>query len=1100
MNYLADLHVHSHYSRATSKASHLHGLAAWAAVKGIAVVATGDCTHPGWFAHLHEHLEPAETGFFRLLPDQSIDWPSLVPEGIRPAASPADIRFVLSAEISSIYKRGGRVRKVHNLLYLPDLDSARRINAKLATLGNIASDGRPILGLDSRDLLEILLDQAPEGFLVPAHIWTPWFSLFGSKSGFDTIEECFGDLSDQVFALETGLSSDPEMNRLISALDRFTLISNSDCHSPAKLGREANLFATGFDFFSLREAIRTPQDAAGNQRFTATVEFYPEEGKYHCDGHRKCGVCLEPARTREHGGLCPHCGRPLTIGVLHRVMELADRPQAVHPPGAPAVHSLIPLLEITAELLGCGPSSRKATDGYVRLVNAFGSEFGLLLDTPVEEIRARGFTLVAEAIERLRADRVIRHPGYDGEFGVIRVFAEGERAALCGQGQLFAPVAETAKAAGKRQRIGLAGARAAVTVSPVERTLNAEQQRAVASTAARILVQAGPGTGKTHTLVSRVERLAAVADRPCTVITFTNKAAAEVRARLQSVTGAERVRVATFHGYCLAQLRRETPELRVAGPEERAGLLDELFPDCSARERDEFSAALSRAFRAGAAPADPPELARYPELLAERAQIDLEAVVGRTVQVLEQGGPAAEAMRRATGHLFVDEFQDVNQAQYRLVALLAATSTVFAIGDPDQAIYGFRGSDPRWFAAFIDEFAPETHQLVRNYRSGTAIVAAAGAVIAANPHPRPMAPMRAESARPGAIHVQRCASPEHEAAWIADQIEAQLGGISHRSLERLDQGATARVSFADIGVLYRTARQGETIAAALAGRSIPFQLVDLEACYTRGDCRPLYLWLLLLAGLASDDEQLALLGRCAGVGRHSLRLLRRRLRAIPPVAASPFVGDRLGPADGPVGAALHRFRSLYDRLCALAADQPVEQVLLALAHEYHLDPQQPDLVRLRQLSLTFGNDLPACAAHLQTFSDSVLYDARAEAVTLSTLHAAKGLEFPLVCIAGAEAGLLPLAPRRPLTAEAKRAHLEEERRLFYVGLTRAIATLCVSWAASRAVPGEPMAERQPSPFLADIPAPLVTAPPAVRLAAAKPRPVRRQLSLFPGHD
>ena len=1101
MNYLADLHVHSHYSRATSKASHLHGLAAWAAVKGIAVVATGDCTHPGWFAHLYEHLEPAEPGFFRLRPDERIDWPSLVPEGIRPQASPADIRFVLSAEISSIYKRGGRVRKVHNLLYLPDLDAVRRLNAKLATLGNIASDGRPILGLDSRDLLEILLDQAPEGFLVPAHIWTPWFSLFGSKSGFDTIEECFADLSDHIFALETGLSSDPEMNRLISALDRFTLISNSDCHSPGKLGREANLFSTGFDFFSLREAIRSPRDAAGNQRFTATVEFYPEEGKYHCDGHRKCGVCLEPAQTREHKGICPHCGRPLTIGVLHRVMELADRPQAVHPAGAPAVHSLIPLLEITAELLGCGPSSRKATDGYVRLINAFGSEFGLLLDTPVAEIRARGFSLVAEAIERLRADRVIRRPGYDGEFGTIRVFAEGERAALCGQGRLFGPVEEAPKSAGRRTRIGLAGGRAAmVAAPPVERTLNAEQQRAVDSVAARILVQAGPGTGKTHTLVSRVRRLAAVADRPCTVITFTNKAAAEVRERLQDAPGTARVTVATFHGYCLTQLRRDTPELGVAGPEERAGLLDELFPDRSARERDELSAALGRAFRAGTEPADPPELARYAELLAERAQIDIEAVVGRTVRVLEQGGPAAEAIRRATGHLFVDEFQDVNEAQYRLVALLAQTSTVFAIGDPDQAIYGFRGSDPHWFADFVDEFAPETHQLVRNYRSGAAIVAAAGAVIAGNPHPRPLAPMRAESAQPGVIHVQRCASPEHEAAWIADQIEAQLGGTSHRSLERLDQEATARVSFADIGVLYRTSRQAETIAAALAGRSIPFQLVDLEAYYTRGDCRPLYLWLLLLADLASDDEQLALLGRFPGVGRHSLRLIRRRLRTTPPATGSTFVGDRLGPADGPVGEALHRFSDLYARLCALAAEEPVDRVLLALAAEYAIDPQLPDLVRLCQLSLTFGRDLPACAAHLQTYGDSVLYDARAEAVTLSTLHAAKGLEFPVVCIAGAEEGLLPFAPRQPLTAEAERAHLEEERRLCYVGLTRAIATLCLTWCAARPVPGQPAAERQPSRFLADIPAELITSPPPLANAVHKKRPAERQLSLFPSRD
>ena len=223
MNYIADLHIHSHYSRATSKASHLYGLAAWAAVKGIGVVGTGDFTHPGWFAHLHDCLEPAEPGFFRLKAEPGRDFRDLLPPGMQPAIHPESIRFILSAEISSIYKRGGQVRKVHNLLYAPDFESVRQINATLATLGNIASDGRPILGLDSRDLLEILLEKAPHGFLVPAHIWTPWFSLFGSKSGFDRIEECFGDLSEHIFALETGLSSDPEMNRLISSLDRFTL-------------------------------------------------------------------------------------------------------------------------------------------------------------------------------------------------------------------------------------------------------------------------------------------------------------------------------------------------------------------------------------------------------------------------------------------------------------------------------------------------------------------------------------------------------------------------------------------------------------------------------------------------------------------------------------------------------------------------------------------------------------------------------------------------------------------------------------------------------------------------------------------------------------
>ena len=256
MRYIADLHIHSPFSRATSKASHLQGLAAWAAVKGIQVVGTGDFTHPGWLRQITENLVEAEPGFFRLKPEFCVVPDNVLPPGLQ--ADVSTIRFVLTAEISSIYKRGGQVRKVHNILFAPDLASVRRINAVLAGIGNIEADGRPILGLDSRDLLEIVLEKAPQGFLVPAHIWTPWFSLFGSKSGFDAIEECFGDLADQVFALETGLSSDPDMNRLVSALDRFTLISNSDCHSPGKLGREANILTTGFDFPSLGEALRRP--------------------------------------------------------------------------------------------------------------------------------------------------------------------------------------------------------------------------------------------------------------------------------------------------------------------------------------------------------------------------------------------------------------------------------------------------------------------------------------------------------------------------------------------------------------------------------------------------------------------------------------------------------------------------------------------------------------------------------------------------------------------------------------------------------------------------------------------------------------------------
>jgi len=427
MDYIADLHVHSPFSRATSRECDPAGLFAWARLKGIQVVGTGDFTHPGWLARLKEALIPAEPGFFRLA-DENV--PPPLP-GLPSAAG--TVRFLLSAEISCIYKRHGAVRKVHNLVYVPDFASAEKISARLAEIGNIQSDGRPILGLDSRNLLEIVLEEAPDGFLVPSHIWTPWFSLFGSKSGFDSIEECFGDLTPHVFALETGLSSDPDMNRMISALDRYALISNSDCHSPSRLGREANILSTGFDFFSLRDAIRSNHRGT----FRGTVEFFPEEGKYHLDGHRACKVCLAPEETRKRNGRCPVCGRPLTVGVLHRVLELADRGKPLFGPDTPGFHSLVPLPELLGELLGVGPASRQVLRNYAALIGRFGSEFNLLLNASREEM-AELSPLLAEAVIRVRQGRVIRRGGYDGEFGAIRVFEEGEIARLQGQSGLLA--------------------------------------------------------------------------------------------------------------------------------------------------------------------------------------------------------------------------------------------------------------------------------------------------------------------------------------------------------------------------------------------------------------------------------------------------------------------------------------------------------------------------------------------------------------------------------------------------------------------------------------------------------------------------------------
>lgn len=426
MDYIADLHVHSPFSRATSISCDPSGLFAWARIKGINVVGTGDFTHSGWLSRLKEELVPAEPGFFQLRNEST---QSPLPE-IFPLDTP--VRFMLSAEISCIYKRHGSVRKVHNLIYVPDFKAAERVASRLRRIGNLESDGRPILGLDSRNLLEIVLEEAPEGFLVPAHIWTPWFSLFGSRSGFDTVEECFGDLESHVFALETGLSSDPAMNRMVSALDRFALISNSDCHSPSRLGREANIFSTGFDFHSLRDALKKNS----RKTFRGTIEFFPEEGKYHLDGHRACGICLEPMETRRLDGCCPVCGRPVTVGVLHRVMALSDRQTPILPKESPAVFSLVPLPEIIGEICAVGPASKQVARYYSRLIARFGSEFGLLLHASLEEIRLESQVL-GEAIHRLREGQVIRNSGYDGQFGAIRLFREEETADLAAGDSFF---------------------------------------------------------------------------------------------------------------------------------------------------------------------------------------------------------------------------------------------------------------------------------------------------------------------------------------------------------------------------------------------------------------------------------------------------------------------------------------------------------------------------------------------------------------------------------------------------------------------------------------------------------------------------------------
>lgn len=1085
MRYIADLHIHSCYSRATSKASRLPGLAAWAAIKGIQVLGTGDFTHPGWVQHLNKYLVPAEPGFFKLATWDNDEIAAVIPEGLDPDDLPiGDIRFVLSSEISSIYKKDDKVRKIHNILYAPDFETVRRVNKTLAGIGNIESDGRPILGLDARNLLEILLENGPDGFLVPAHIWTPWFSLFGSKSGFDALEECFGDLSPEIFALETGLSSDPAMNRCISALDRYTLISNSDCHSPSKLGREANVFTTRFDFPSLQSALRSPVDRQGQQVFSATIEFYPEEGKYHCDGHRKCHACLEPHETIESKGLCPVCGRPVTVGVLHRVMELADRKSPEYPENSPAVHSLIPLPEILSELFGVGPGSKKIMRTYGRLINTFTSEFNVLLDAKLEDISDFGSPVLAEAIGRVRSGKVIRQPGYDGEFGVIRVFAEDELSRLSGQLNLFGETARPPKK--KRKRQPKAAARPnnkKKEIVVVKKKLNSDQQAAVESAARHILVQAGPGTGKTHTLVARLLYQLRHDPGPATVITFTNKAANEVRERL-SRTGVakETVFVTTLHSYCLHFLRLQDPSLRVAGPEMRALILRRIFPGLGPQE---LSSVLEYVEKYDLSDE---RAQKYFNALTARHLLDLTAVIPSALALLNSDNiQAVQAMRQDTGALYIDEFQDLNSVQYALVKTLAESSGVFAIGDPDQAIYGFRGADPRWFYQFVQDVAPEVHRLQHNYRSDKNIIRAASAVIAVNTlAEQEVVP---ESRADGVIFVHKSANRFTEAAFVTRMIEELLGGTSHREIDRLTtQEGADHFALQDIGVLYRTTRQAEVIAEALHKQGLPCQLVDLDPFYTKGPLNILYHWILIAAELADLSHLLFLLGLEQGIGPATLLRIEQEMEDVSSESASLL--SVLSRQPGAVGKASASFKVLARSIQILSHEHGVTAGLSPVLERYHIAEEDVEVQRFLRLAGAIADSLQSFADYLLHNGNAILFDDQAEAVTLMTLHAAKGVEFPVVFLVGLEDDRLPLQPREKLSTAEYLAHVEEERRLFFVGLTRAKHQLYLSWSPQGP---EQAGSKRPSRFIGEIPAALITQP----LVRKKKRPRHTQLPLFP---
>ncbi|MBW1836545.1 MAG: UvrD-helicase domain-containing protein [Deltaproteobacteria bacterium] len=827
MKFIADFHVHSKFSIATAKNLDLENLYIAAQLKGIKVVGTGDFTHPGWFSEIKEKLVPAEEGLFKLKEAISSKCDAHVPPSCRD-----QVRFILVSEISNIYKKKNKTRKNHNLVFVPDLSIVERFNKKLEKIGNIKSDGRPILGLDARNLFEILLETSEQNYLIPAHIWTPWFSILGSKSGFDSIDECFEDLTHQIFAIETGLSSDPPMNRRVSALDGLTLVSNSDAHSPLKVGREANIFDTELSYSAIKSAIKSGDP----KRFLGTFEFFPEEGKYHLDGHRKCNVRLNPKESMKQGGKCPVCGKPLTLGVLYRVEELSDRAEGATPQKKHPFYSIVPLTEILAEIFRVGSGSKKVQQGYHGLLDKLGPEFEILHSLKTQTIDKSGVPLLGEAIRRMRAKEIFINPGYDGEFGKIKIFKEDEREKLLGQKSLFVlPASDSFKKnkkttcdarlkKGKKHQKFIKKHSLTTTASKSREKgilfgeLNEEQRKAVLYNDGPLLIVAGPGTGKTRTLTHKVAYLVCqekVSSEQVLAMTFTNKAAQEMRDRLRSMMPDSEPlpRASTFHSFCLEILKthegvniskfsgiidendRKTLILEavkkvekngvkitkpplffldrvIAAKQMLRGLTDNFKTIVDNSETEMFSAVY----------------ASYQLLLEIQGLYDYEDLIFKVVGLFEKNKAVRRKYQEQYRYVLVDEYQDLNYGQYRIVQTLVPPEkphqNLCVIGDPDQSIYGFRGSDVKYFKRFLREY-PKTKviRLTRNYRSTETILEASHQVI--NNYSTSSSESRIYSGINGVrtIGVLEANTAKGEAVAVGKMIEKLVGGIGFHSID-----------------------------------------------------------------------------------------------------------------------------------------------------------------------------------------------------------------------------------------------------------------------------------------------------------------------------
>ncbi|VBB05797.1 Hypothetical protein LUCI_1008 [Lucifera butyrica] len=1087
--FIADFHIHSKYSRATSRDCVPEVLEFWARRKGLHVIGTGDFTHPAWREELKEKLVPTGEGLYALKNDFR--------QEDKVAGGDFKPQFIVSGEISSIYKKNGRVRKVHNLILLPGLEPAELISHKLENIGNLRSDGRPILGLDSRDLLEIVLDTCPEAIFIPAHIWTPHFSLFGAYSGFDDIRECFEDLTDYIYALETGLSSDPPMNWRLSALDQYTLVSNSDAHSPANLAREANLFDTGLSYPCILQALKN----RNTKEFYGTIEFFPEEGKYHYDGHRNCKVCWKPADTKAAGGLCPVCGGKLTVGVLHRVEALADRQEGFIPPAAKHFESLVPFQEVIASSIGLAVTSTKVKKKQEDLVRSLGPELFILREASLSDIELAAGPCIAEGIRRLRCGKVDIQPGFDGEYGKVKVIDKSEINMLSGQlcfmsDQFLA----AASPAGREPALpeSIAGIRGPAIKDPAPDLANAgapekntgmnaiptnlpyglneEQWQAVSSPGQAIAVIAGPGTGKTKTLVCRIAYLikeCGVHPSQITAVTFTNKAAQEMRSRLEQHFGNKRTAAAmtigTFHSICLQILSQWNGKNKITIIDEYNALaiIEEIVKRLNLKISPRDALKGISLLKNGALAADNGKKTDIPAAVYEAycsqlkgyGVMDYDDILLEVLQRFEEEN-AGGSHKNSFAYLLVDEFQDINEIQYGLIKKWTGKSgNLFIIGDPDQAIYGFRGSDFRYFDRFIEEFQGSQVRLSQNYRSTSEIIASAQAVIFPQAAGERTCSLKATRGSGSKVRLVESNDEFSEAIFVAKEINRMVGGIDMLDTQTLAASHKKRPAakqtrgFADIAVLYRTNRQAEILEQCFLKEGIPYVVAGRDEFLADKPVRETVSFFRFLLNPGDITSLLACLkAKNVTSTDGNLKILDRYVAGKKDITALVNILEETSLPVSKLDASEDFIKLLRKYQPILHKEKP-GNIIDSWICDNHLSG-------IKSMDLLFHtsvmhNEMSAFLQNLLLGRESDIVrsgskDYSPEAVTLMTMHAAKGLEFPVTFICGVNDGMIPL---RNSNSDID---MGEERRLFYVGMTRARDELIL------------LTSRTPSPFIADI--------------------------------